>query len=260
MSKRKLQALNYPLASAFDLADESKVRNLVVWLEDQKIRQYKVDERDDLRNTQSATWASAYDKYLQDVNCPLETKKAPEVIDWLLGLAIRLEYSDAADKYSKASSENIKLEQSEAPKMITANPLDHIDFGSPEFIEGVNTIANILEISKHPNHLLTLEAIVKLVRTRMTKQAVENPDTVVAKGTPFPFQEKDLGFDKGDYVTNQACKILRLLYIHDLRDLQTKINECIVSVQTVTANPKTDTRLGKDISRLHCNYGKSLTA
>ncbi|CAG7716343.1 unnamed protein product, partial [Allacma fusca] len=52
---------------------------------------------------------------------------APEVIDWLLGLAIRLEYSDAADKYSKASSENIKLEQREAPKMITANPLDHID-------------------------------------------------------------------------------------------------------------------------------------
>ena len=35
------------------------------------------------------------------------------------------------------------------------------------------------------------------------------------------------------------------MYIHDLRELQTKINECIVAVQTITANPKTDTKLGK---------------
>ncbi len=44
---------------------------------------------------------------------------------------------------------------------------------------------------------------------------------------------------------SEAAKILRLLYINDLRKLQTQINEAIVSVQTVTANPKTDTRLGK---------------
>lgn len=65
------------------------------------------------------------------------------------------------------------------------------------------------------------------------------------QGKPFPFQEADLGFDTGDYVLNQAAKILRLLYIQNLRDLQTRINECIVAVQSVTANPKTDTKLGK---------------
>lgn len=57
--------------------------------------------------------------------------------------------------------------------------------------------------------------------------------------------EMDLGFDLGDYVLNRAAKILRLLYIHDLRNLQTKINEAIVAVQSITANPKTDTKLGK---------------
>jgi RLL motif-containing protein 1 len=65
------------------------------------------------------------------------------------------------------------------------------------------------------------------------------------QGKPFPFQESELGFDTGDYVLNQAAKILRLLYIHDLRDLQTHINECIVAIQNVTADPKTDTKLGK---------------
>lgn len=65
------------------------------------------------------------------------------------------------------------------------------------------------------------------------------------QGKAYPVMEADLGFDTGDYVMNQALKVMRLLYIHDLRDLQTHINECIVSVQNLTSNPKTDTKLGK---------------
>jgi RLL motif-containing protein 1 len=67
----------------------------------------------------------------------------------------------------------------------------------------------------------------------------------VPEGQPFPLQESDLGFDTGDYVLNEAAKVLRLLFVHDIRNLQTRINEIIVSAQKVTANPKTDTRLGK---------------
>jgi hypothetical protein len=48
-----------------------------------------------------------------------------------------------------------------------------------------------------------------------------------------------------DPVLNEAAKILRLLYIKELRNLQTKINETIVELQLVTANPKTDSSLGK---------------
>jgi len=48
-----------------------------------------------------------------------------------------------------------------------------------------------------------------------------------------------------DTTVDTAAKILRLLHIKELRDLQTRINETIVSVQSITANPKTDTKLGK---------------
>lgn len=48
-----------------------------------------------------------------------------------------------------------------------------------------------------------------------------------------------------DYVMNEAGKILRLLHIRELRELQTRINEAIVAAQAITANPKTDERLGK---------------
>ena len=50
---------------------------------------------------------------------------------------------------------------------------------------------------------------------------------------------------QGDVKLNQACKILRLLHIGDLRELQTLINELVVQVQGITANPKTNSKLGK---------------
>jgi RLL motif-containing protein 1 len=39
--------------------------------------------------------------------------------------------------------------------------------------------------------------------------------------------------------------VLRLLHISELRDAQTAINELVVDVQGLTADPKTNTSLGK---------------
>ena len=61
----------------------------------------------------------------------------------------------------------------------------------------------------------------------------------------FYFLFLQLGFDLKDKVLNDVAKILRLLHIEELRNLQTNINECIVSAQSQTANPKTDTELGQ---------------
>ena len=48
-----------------------------------------------------------------------------------------------------------------------------------------------------------------------------------------------------DTAVREAAKIIRLLQIHQLRELQTKINQSIVTVQMLSANPKTDQSLGK---------------
>lgn len=71
----------------------------------------------------------------------------------------------------------------------------------------------------------------------------EVSDSSVIFTKPSQWETKINGFS--DATLNEAAQILRLLHIEELRELQTKINEAIVAVQAIVANPKTDHRLGK---------------
>ena len=98
-----------------------------------------------------------------------------------------------------------------------------------------------VQVMRHPDHLVRLAAVCRLVSTRLSASGHVSP-----QGEPVSLQDNDkFGFDIGDRDVHEAAKILRLLHIKDLRSLQTSINECIVTIQSMTANPKTDTRLGK---------------
>ncbi|XP_045594137.1 RNA transcription, translation and transport factor protein [Procambarus clarkii] len=245
MFRRKLTALDYTNPENFNVNDDKSFRDLIVWLEDQKIRHYKIEDRGDLKAIDSNDWPTAYKCYLGALNCPTNPNDRPAVVDWLLGLSVRFEYGDNADKYKSETAENVRNRQQSAPKVVNVNPLDILDFKSPEFRDGINRLAQQLNITAHPDHLITLKAISKLVSTRLSAEAIQNPGEVIHQGKSYPIFEADLGFETGDYVLNNAGKALRLIYIHDLRELQTKINECIVAAQNITANPKTDTKLGK---------------
>jgi len=245
MFKRKLTALDHVNPEGFTVDDEKSFRELIVWLEDQKIRHYKIQDRTDLKAVDSNDWHIAFKRYLGDLNCPIPPGDRAAVVDWLLGLSVRFEYGDNAEKFKNETAEEVKNRQNNVPKVVNTNPLDSLDFQSPDFRDGVNQLAKQLNINPHPDHLVTLKAISKLVKNRLSAEALQNPGEVVYQGKPYPIFESDLGFETGDFVLNNAGKALRLLYIHDLRDLQTKINESLVAVQNITANPKTDTKLGK---------------
>lgn len=73
--------------------DEALFRNLILWLEEQKIRHYKIEDRALLRETESTEWDKGYKKYMKDLACPINNKRNEE-IEWLLTYAIRLEYTD----------------------------------------------------------------------------------------------------------------------------------------------------------------------
>ncbi|XP_051872592.1 RNA transcription, translation and transport factor protein [Pristis pectinata] len=239
MFRRKLAALEYHNSSVFDCKDEVGFRNLIVWLEDQKIRHYKIEERGNLRNVHSNDWPKHFEKYLADVNCPFKAQERQENIDWLLGLAVRLEYSDNVDKYKNCTADNVRNDATKG-----TDPLINLDVNNPDFKAGVMALANLLQIQRHDDYLVMLKAIRILVQERLSPEAIAKANRS-KEGITVSLEKHHLGFDTGDATLNEAARVLRLLHIEELRDLQTRINEAIVAVQSIIADPKTDHRLGK---------------
>ncbi|KAL8182806.1 UNVERIFIED_CONTAM: hypothetical protein K2H54_001727 [Gekko kuhli] len=208
MFRRKLSALDYHNPAGFNCRDETEFRNFIIWLKDQKIRHYKIGDRGNLRNIHNAAeWTKSFEKYLKD----------------------------------DAAPEGVKNEDNTAKN---AEPQINLDVNNPGFKAGVMALANLLQIQHHDDYLVMLKAIRILVQERLTQDAIAKASQS-KEVLPVALEKHILGFDTGDAVLNEAAQILRLLHIEELCKLQTKINEAIVAVQAIIADPKTDHRLGK---------------
>lgn len=109
MLRNKLKCLEHPNPDAVNVSDEKQFRNLVLWLEDQKIRHYKIEERAELRKINNPEWAKVFDKYKNDLNCPKELISELDKLKWILAYAIKLEYFDNGDDYIFYSCVNSNL-------------------------------------------------------------------------------------------------------------------------------------------------------
>lgn len=129
MIKSKLICLEYPNPDSVDVNDQKSFRKIIVWLEDQKIRHYKIDERAELRKTNSEEWMKAFEKYKNDLNCPKELKSEFDQLKWICNYAVKLEYLDNKEEYQNFTSQMIRdAEQvSSAPSSKSTNPFDNFD-------------------------------------------------------------------------------------------------------------------------------------
>ncbi|XP_035918853.1 uncharacterized protein LOC118517102 [Anopheles stephensi] len=244
MFERYLSALQYPRVGQLNIDDPKDFRSFVLWLEDQKIRFLPIDGREPLRKINAPVeWNQAYEKYKQDIRLPTHLKTKQEEITWLLLYAIRLEYTDNAEQYRSITGAK-KLEEeatkSSVPEVQSTNPFDAFDFTSADFEEGSWKLAERLGIAYHPDHLVSLQAAAKVISSAYSKEALKEQ---IITGQPFPIEQgSGVGLET-DQDLGQCARILRLLQIQNIRQLQTTINETIVAVQNVTADPRTDTSL-----------------
>ncbi|CAF3889099.1 unnamed protein product [Rotaria magnacalcarata] len=243
MFKRKLSSLDY--GKDYNPHDETQFRQMVIWLEDMKIRLYSIDGRQSLRNIQNPQWEEALYKYLQDLKFSYDNdviKDRVALSDWFIGMAVRFEYGDDVEKYKQIPSNKINNQQKPDSVNQSENPLEKIDYTSEEFKSGMLKLCELLQIpTKFNDTAAILRAVSKIITTKLSKEAIDKIQIKEqASGVDFSIEQMPLGFDAGDKIINEAAKILRLLYIQDLRTLQTKINETIVNVQSLVADPRTD--------------------
>ena len=249
MFRRKLRALDYHSADSIDPSVPEDLKVLVVWLEDQKIRTYKIEERLPLRNATGKDWSEVFRKYLEDLSCPFDVDTSfSAAIDWLLGYAVQCEFEDQleqnADLKSGLSSGETTALPAPLPLSSEKSALD-VDPKSKVFAENVQTLARMLMVTNHPDPTVTLEAVRLVIEEKLSqpaKQSVKGKDG--KKERKFKVSGKECGFNVGNPALEEAATALRLLHIRELRTLQTQINQLIVTAQGLTADPKTNTSLG----------------
>lgn len=232
-----LHALGYSKVNQFDIRNQDLLRELVIWLENMKVREYEIDERKALADIKSPNWDAAYQNYLADMQCPLpyESSSAEALLEWLLRFAVQVEYQDRADEYNQQASISGRGAQP-----VSGEPDVFVDLANSEVGGTISSIAAAL----HLNASLPLVDQLRLIRSKLADEVLPAlSDQSLLSGASF--EALSLGFSTGDALVDTAAKVLRLLYIKDLRRLQTEVDNSIVEVQEYTANPKTDASLGK---------------
>lgn len=250
--QRKLTCLGYHTPSA-SFNDHTHLKSLVIWLEDQKIRHYTIEERTPLRDETGDNWNKVFEKYLTDMQCPFSFDSAPTpCLHWLIDEAVRFEFTDVS-KSHKSLCSGLSRRDNKKPNGAIPNAALNISSSDPVLKRGVEALAKILQVTSHMDPTVLLAACRLVIEEKLSEEALKRAKDEADKDSPpssrkpthHDISPKQCGFDLGDPVLGEAAKVLRLLHIRELRELQTKINELIVAIQNITADPKTDSSLGK---------------
>ncbi|CAM9399165.1 unnamed protein product [Choristocarpus tenellus] len=131
---------------------------------------------------------------------------------------------------------------------------------SPKFLSDLESTCVSLGVTFLPNDVVgTLEAL--LVASRSTAErheaglavkestgsgaVVEENEGDEASFPPPTLSDFTSGVSTGDDTCDRVAIVLRMLHISDLRRVQHEVNSILLSTQDITANPRTNSNLGK---------------
>eukprot|EP00195_Chlamydomonas_chlamydogama_P011598 CAMPEP_0202908336 /NCGR_PEP_ID=MMETSP1392-20130828/45711_1 /ASSEMBLY_ACC=CAM_ASM_000868 /TAXON_ID=225041 /ORGANISM="Chlamydomonas chlamydogama, Strain SAG 11-48b" /LENGTH=255 /DNA_ID=CAMNT_0049597617 /DNA_START=54 /DNA_END=822 /DNA_ORIENTATION=- len=223
-----------------------------------RVRHRKPADRKELADIKSPTWQQAFSKYLEELECPVASKEpcSAAVLLWLLRYAVHLEYSDKADALNVSTTTTTPAAHAQAgrsagpPSTSGSTAEAFSDFASPAVQQQLRALLELLGVKggQHKSLLQMVQEASSLLGDRILPLVQQQQGKAQGKGgngAAAVLEELPLGFETGDANTDTAAKLLRLLYIRDLRTLQNQVDQAIVDVQEYTSNPRTDSSLGE---------------
>eukprot|EP01060_Flectonema_neradi_P012927 TRINITY_DN1972_c0_g1_i3.p1 TRINITY_DN1972_c0_g1~~TRINITY_DN1972_c0_g1_i3.p1 ORF type:complete len:263 (+),score=46.48 TRINITY_DN1972_c0_g1_i3:936-1724(+) len=253
---RKLEALRYPYQWDDAELTIASVREMIIWLEDQKIRWWQPNDREVLKAETEVEFMKGLLEYCKDVGYGGSFAFTPGMdlsgnravlmmLDWIVGKGVRLEYSDKAQSYNSAHAKYRSLGMSNVTKINSGAEVDddlNIDLTDKEsMLMSANNILAMLDCpasSDLEQALFTISTVTSDIQVFASlKNNITLPTTdSMIKSLPTEFF--------GDPTLEKCIKLLRHLFVSDHRELQFRISQIIAELQSTTANIKVNTEAG----------------
>lgn len=249
----QLEALEYPAGKAVDLGELRNFHAMVVWLEDTKIRARPMEQRQKLREQPESTgWEQELASYLEELGSPITPPSGRQgrlrVADFLLSQAVSLEYQDNKGACQEASQRIAKRATGGAAARTSLFPLPYKDALSDEAAKEAACLARRAgREGASESKSEAAATLAKAVRQHLSPEVLEAGKGEWAQRGAEALEGFPLGFEMpgASERLSRAAKILRLLYINDLRELQTAVDRLLVRAQEISADPRTEAALGK---------------
>ncbi|KAI3381443.1 hypothetical protein SNEBB_000888 [Seison nebaliae] len=236
---RRLKFLKYSQYDNINLANDKNFIDIIIFCEENYIRRYNEEDRRNLMiSLRTSKWVHL-NEYLQHNLCPFQFSPFHDnrvhIIDWVLSAAIRYKNHDRQQEMSKF--QHISSQELES------------------FFQEVEKLIGIKFISD--DHLKNLEIVERILREHMTEETLKKFDKFhsidkseeenkmpkfsdIAKrnlSTILDSSSLDgipLGFRINNKNVEVGGKLLRMLYVNEMKQLQLKVNSILSIAQEFT--------------------------
>ncbi|KEP60997.1 UNVERIFIED_CONTAM: hypothetical protein HHA_300110 [Hammondia hammondi] len=260
-TERKLKALACAMLEGERQADWEWTRDVVVWMEEEKIRFYPRHKRDAMRVVSDKhKWWTLMLQYCRDLEVPVEGEgpAPPCTPENLAGLLDVLSSVAIADIYEDA------LEGSALP-IDSSSPLNALEKdASVSSVQKkrseqthADAVAEDLQALRQPLNSVLARMHLPLLQENATNGEIVSAAKAVAVRLKAP-----TGSEQGEEVLQDmavACPLpvensaffklfvcgLRALHVESLGETQAEINQLLEALQALIADPVTDHRLGR---------------